>query len=467
MKYSAINFFLPSYRRLGGLLRFIESANARADDPSQLRFTILANISDGDTICRARDLESQNPSAYQLLVEDSVKPNLSSYYNRIYRDTRWQEENTLVSMVADDMEWQTKGYDTAILCGVNLRDGIAIVYCNDAYVQGRKMCVNLFTTRRYVEATNAPFMCPDFASKYMDAVWMMIGQRTGSLLYLEDVILKHWHEGAKPAPQRSETFKRMARAAMAPVTGHAIARKAADKIVANLGKALAKQVAKEKRLISIAVWGSDPVYVRGAIENVYWFRRCYPGWKMRFYVADNVPAAAVDELRSQGDDVEAVVHPFDERIKRLRRLEAGKDESYDRVVFRDADGRASVRESDAVAEWIESGLPFHIMRDHPKHTSPIMGGICGAKTAFLREIGFPSMFDEWKAAVVASGAPSNRYSRFPNSDQSFLSMRMWPLVADHACVHDDRGRFGPCRKFRRALPKGFFVGQPFRPLGAK
>ena len=57
------------------------------------------------------------------------------------------------------------------------------------------------------------------------------------------------------------------------------------------------------------------------------------------------------------------------------------------VVFRDADSRISKREKMAVDEWIQSGKSIHIMRDHPYHTVPILGGMWGCRNGLMRKIG--------------------------------------------------------------------------------
>ena len=45
---------------------------------------------------------------------------------------------------------------------------------------------------------------------------------------------------------------------------------------------------------------------------------------------------------------------------------------------RDLDSRLSFREKMAVDEWVESGLRFHVMRDHPSHSMwPMSGGMWG------------------------------------------------------------------------------------------
>ena len=60
------------------------------------------------------------------------------------------------------------------------------------------------------------------------------------------------------------------------------------------------------------------------------------------------------------------------------RFLVANDHTVDRYIIRDADSRVSQRERDAVNDWINSGLKFHTMKDHPKHHGwPILGGTWG------------------------------------------------------------------------------------------
>jgi len=57
----------------------------------------------------------------------------------------------------------------------------------------------------------------------------------------------------------------------------------------------------------------------------------------------------------------------------LWRFSVAGDDSVDRYIVRDVDSRLNARERFAVEEWIVSGNPLHLMRDHPYHVAPIMG----------------------------------------------------------------------------------------------
>jgi hypothetical protein len=54
------------------------------------------------------------------------------------------------------------------------------------------------------------------------------------------------------------------------------------------------------------------------------------------------------------------------------------------ALFRDLDSRPSLREVEAVKEWLQSKHVFHVMRDHPGHDMPMLAGMWGVKVAGQR-----------------------------------------------------------------------------------
>lgn len=215
----------------------------------------------------------------------------------------------------------------------------------------------------------------------------------------------------------------------------------------------------ERKILVIAVWGTDARYVQGALENVEWNFKCYPDFEQVYYVADNCPTSLTGDLRSYGCTV--IEHAYSEQMKRYTRMNAASLPA-DTFIIRDADSRASMRDADAVKEWLESGKSVHVMRDHIRHTAPIMGGMWGAKTEYMREIQFMNRLQAWINNVDKMGISGQRHSRFAYSDQPFLSCDIWPVVREQCFIHDDWGRFtNECHPFRVKFPEGFFVGQVF------
>jgi len=213
MQYKTIALFLPTYHRIEKLTRCLESALKQAANPSCLRFAFCVNESDQETISaivnwsRRSFLEDADGTdcRWEILKEETIQPNLAYYYNLLFDGTRFNRADTIVSMLGDDMVFDTYGWDTRVLAEINKREGKAIVYLNDDYIAHEKLAVNLFLSRDLVLATEKPFMCSRFHADMIDVVWHLAGQMTQMLVYLNDVILRHDHETRKSDPATRDT----------------------------------------------------------------------------------------------------------------------------------------------------------------------------------------------------------------------------------------------------------------------
>ena len=109
------------------------------------------------------------------------------------------------------------------------------------------------------------------------------------------------------------------------------------------------------------------------------------------------------------------------------------DLNVDILLVRDLDSTISSREVEAVKEFINSSTKdFHIMRDHPNHQKPIMGGLFGVKlTGSSRQ-----KYEKILMTVLSD----QEHSRAPRSqrdhDQFLLTKHFWPEVRNDALMHD-------------------------------
>ena len=94
---------------------------------------------------------------------------------------------------------------------------------------------------------------------------------------------------------------------------------------------------------------------------------------------------------------------------------------YARFLSRDCDSRLNETEAELVAAWAESGRPFHVIRDHVLHTEPVMGQLWGGRCDCGVDI----------KALIRSLA-SSKYGY----DQAMLAFKLWPMIRNHALVHD-------------------------------
>jgi hypothetical protein len=206
-KYNKICLMVPTYKRPLRLMSLIDSALRLAEDPSRLRFSFCVNEADRETKDYLVSRYWPVKDSWEVINETSQQPNLSLYFNLMYKNTQFKD--ALISELGDDMVFMTKNWDVRILDEINRADGKVIVYADDSFVAHEKCCVNLFTTRKMVEATKKPFMCEFFHADMIDMIWTMLGSVTGTLRYLPDVIIQHNHSTRDPEDKWDETFKRL------------------------------------------------------------------------------------------------------------------------------------------------------------------------------------------------------------------------------------------------------------------
>ena len=94
------------------------------------------------------------------------------------------------------------------------------------------------------------------------------------------------------------------------------------------------------------------------------------------------------------------------------------------LFVRDADSIITNRELQLMNDFINSKYEFHIIRDHPLHYMPIMGGLFGMKSSIYDLFYEPDIFHKMKVC-------KNLY----NYDQYFLSDVIYPIIKNKALIH--------------------------------
>jgi len=211
VSYDSINLMIPTYKRSSTKLPLvINSAIDTVSDIKKLKFSFCINEHDIESINFLKESPELKHVDWCMVIENTDQPNLASFWNLLYEKTDFKDESTLVSMVGDDMEFITKDWDLPLLSHADYTDGICVMYCNDDYIAFDKCCVNLFTTRKMIEATEKPFMCELFHADMIDVVWTHLGRLTSSLKYFDYIVIKHNHETKKSQDEWDETMIRLA-----------------------------------------------------------------------------------------------------------------------------------------------------------------------------------------------------------------------------------------------------------------
>lgn len=195
----------------------------------------------------------------------------------------------------------------------------------------------------------------------------------------------------------------------------------------------------ETRVIALSLWGKNPRFHAQLLKNLRdgWFR-VFPCWKVRVYTTRERDTDVADIAKLAAAGAEIVIaedHPVLAQISNpmMWRFAVASDAKVDRFLIRDADTVVLQRDADAVNEWITSGKPFHVIRDHPLHCAllpeqPIMGGMWGGTRAAVPEM--LDLIKEWP----------QHDKQF--NDQMFLTKHILPLARqrgvlshDSACCH--------------------------------
>lgn len=199
-----------------------------------------------------------------------------------------------------------------------------------------------------------------------------------------------------------------------------------------------------KRIISYSLWGTEDLYIKGAIKNAEARERFYPDWTCRFYIDETtVPLHIVETLADTGAEIRRMGQSVDVLGMYWRFRPMFDDASIERFIVRDTDSFFSSRETAAVHEWCESGLPLHVVRDCESHGVPILGGTWGALPLCVAN--FEIKMCAWIAQVKP--IPENPRGLYHGTDQMFLTEALWRPLQNRCLAHIRAGceglRFHP------------------------
>lgn len=179
-----------------------------------------------------------------------------------------------------------------------------------------------------------------------------------------------------------------------------------------------------KKVVSFCVFGNDQKYTYGAIRNAELAAKIYPEWQCWFYIATDVDANIVDQLRKFPNS--RIITAGNNCIRStLWRFYPASDPDVDVFISRDTDSRINRRERAAVNQWLESGKSLHVMRDHHYHTFQIMAGMWGFRGLI------PNI--QKQISEFISSYNGSEYKYF---DQLFLASEIYNKYVSDAMIHD-------------------------------
>ena len=180
------------------------------------------------------------------------------------------------------------------------------------------------------------------------------------------------------------------------------------------------------RAVSFSLYGNDPRYTIGDIKNAILGSRYFPfedGFRLVFYCGQSVDESIISTLKLVKGVKIVRMSEQENHTAKLWRYLAFSDPQFDVVICRDTDARLSFRDRIAHEEWEQSGLDYHIIKDHSiGHNYLISAGMFAGKTGKLRDM----------AELIAKTNVANYYT----TDQDFLGTIIYPRVKDSCLIHD-------------------------------
>ena len=170
------------------------------------------------------------------------------------------------------------------------------------------------------------------------------------------------------------------------------------------------------KIISYSLWGQNPKYIVGAHKNIELAKKFFPGWTVRIYISEDT------HFDYESDNLEIIKRKINQSYDGMFwRFESC--DSNDIVIVRDLDDRLSERHKFVVDEWLKSDKDIHIIRDHPNHLYPFMGGLWGVRNGALS--GLKDKIESWKEKGVYT------------SDQVFLANTLYnEFYVNKFFIHD-------------------------------
>ena len=175
------------------------------------------------------------------------------------------------------------------------------------------------------------------------------------------------------------------------------------------------------KVFSFCLYGTKPKYVEGMHQNIKTIGERFPDFTVFIYYGVDAPINEFNNYKN----VMLIPGKFSGNQLMLDRFCAIDDKSVEIMFVRDADSRINERDEWCIREFMKSSKMFHIIRDHPFHTTSIMGGLWGIKRGCIQHITMLSLIDFYRKSK----------KNVLGYDQHFLRDILYPRIASNCLIH--------------------------------
>lgn len=199
------------------------------------------------------------------------------------------------------------------------------------------------------------------------------------------------------------------------------------------------------KYISYSLWGDDIRYFSGLLLCIEKAKLYYPNFTVVVYVDKMLNKSWIDRLTQMGARIitKSSLHDWDGLYWRFEVFDI---QDCEIAIVRDSDSPSTQRESELVYKWIDSDKKLHLIRDHPAHDMPIMGGMWGGRGAFPFLV--KDCIEKW------------RWRSQKGTDQFFLRKFIYLKYWKDALIHSSSNAFsGEYVNWIEPTPN--YIGKPY------
>ncbi|XP_057295032.1 uncharacterized protein LOC130623556 [Hydractinia symbiolongicarpus] len=196
-------------------------------------------------------------------------------------------------------------------------------------------------------------------------------------------------------------------------------------------------------VLSYSIFGKDSArkwgYLIGMVAKEAKKSNLYHDWTVRIYHDKSLSKEYIKNHTSKFDNLKFYdvsrtslygdITSINGRVWRFLPL---ADDTVDIVCIRDLDSPIIKREEDAVNEWLKSGHIMHVMRDHYWHTTEILAGLWGFRSAMDRTLAHKIV----NLVLLNAERRTENHEATKLNDQIVLAGHIWPLVKPYTLQHD-------------------------------
>lgn len=207
------------------------------------------------------------------------------------------------------------------------------------------------------------------------------------------------------------------------------------------------------KVFSFCIYGppNPRYYPVPMLQNIDLIGKHFPDWKVYIYTAPDVDAGFLQQVVQYSN---VVLRPTGNYgiINMISRFFAIDEPDVEIMFVRDADSHVHWKDRWAIRSFLSR--PYflaHAIRDHPEHTSNLMGGMWG-----IRKKANLNISEQYEHYL------KNPIDRGYGVDQSFLSTYVYPYIRNVLLVHIGEGPiyYGEhAIKFPFPFSKDFFCGR--------